>query len=181
MSRYQELQNLVAGLKPDRILEIGTWNGDRAIALCAYGAEYVGFDLFEEATDETDEREKNVKAHHTLGEVAQKLADADIVHTLVRGDTRTTLPEWCDGATKPFDFVWIDGGHSVETIESDWACVKELTRPGSVVVFDDYYEGVEGEVGCNDIVDRLENVTFSPSADKVKGGGTVRWAAVMIG
>ena len=53
MNRYEPLTLLCWGIRPDKILEIGTWNGDRAKQLCEAGASYVGFDLFEEANEET--------------------------------------------------------------------------------------------------------------------------------
>ena len=49
--------------------------------------------------------------------------------TLVRGNTRETL--------KPIsaDFVYIDGGHSIETIQGDYDALKS----SPVIVFDDFY------------------------------------------
>ena len=54
------------------------------------------------------------------------------------------------------DFVFIDGGHSVETITSDWLWVSRIINPGAVVVFDDYYKPEREGFGCNRIV---ENIT----------------------
>lgn len=178
MNRYQELIHLCWAINPKRVLEIGTWNGDRAIQLCARGAEYVGFDLFEDATDETDYEEMNVKAHHNRKDVEEKLDKADVKHILIKGNTKETLARY-NGRREPFEFVFIDGGHSVETIRSDWENVKRLTTKGSVVVFDDYYEGPidTTKYGCNEVVKDL-NHFLSQSADPVKGGGATRLAVV---
>ena len=119
-NRYEELLAEINRSKPARILEIGVWNGKRAIEMCQWGAEYVGFDLFEEATAETDELEKNVKSHNTVEAVAERLAAAGVKAELIRGNSRETLPAY---QGDKFDLAFIDGGHSVETIRSDWEAV----------------------------------------------------------
>jgi precorrin-6B methylase 2 len=48
---------------------------------------------------------------------------------LIRGNTKQTLTE-----PKVFDFVYIDGGHSYDTVIHDYSMVKDST----VIVFDDY-------------------------------------------
>lgn len=176
-NRYDELAALVEERNPASILEIGTFDGARAIELCHNGTTYVGFDLFEDATGETDEREKNVKAHHSMDSVSCRLNKAGIEYALIKGDTRQTLKDY-QGA--PFDFAFIDGGHSVETIRSDWNNVKRLMNKGGLVVFDDYYEGIPtDEHGANSIVADLD-YTLSEMADPVVGGGRTRMAMVEI-
>ena len=178
INRYQELAKLVEKLNPESILEIGTFDGGRALSLCKGGASYVGFDLFEEATIETDKTEKNVKAHHSMESVSDKLKAAGIVHSLVGGNTRKTLPAYISETNRRFDFAFIDGGHSIETIQSDWFHVKQLMNPGATVVFDDYYEEIPtDQYGANSVVDKL-NYTLSEMADPVKGGGRTRLAIV---
>lgn len=181
MSRYEELVKLCWGIRPDHILEIGTWNGLRAEQFAQCGCTYTGFDLFEDATAETDEKEKNVKAHHTLEDVAHRLQEKGVEAYLFRGNTNETLPKYNAEHHAHFDFAFIDGGHSVETIQNDWDNVKQLMAPGGVVVFDDYYEGDidTEEFGCNKVVENLDYY-LSVSADKVKGGGLVRLAVVAL-
>ena len=54
-NRYEQLADLIRHYKPKSILEVGTWNGGRAIemALAAFETQdsitYYGFDLFEDA------------------------------------------------------------------------------------------------------------------------------------
>src|SRR5678816_3407258 len=91
-NRYEELLTLIYQHRPRRILEVGTWNGVRAMQMCSWGAEYIGFDLFETATDVTDFDEKNVNKHHTAAEVSATLTRGGVKHTLIKGNTRDTLP-----------------------------------------------------------------------------------------
>src|SRR6185369_12851901 len=136
----------------------GTWNGERAermLELCPK-SEYIGFDLFEDGDPATDQVEFNVKKHWPLSVVQQRLASYKV--TLVKGNTRQTLPAF--KYPKPVNFAWIDGGHSIETIRSDWEAVKPLLAPDAEVWFDDYYTGGPdiGRVGCNQVVKDLKHV-----------------------
>lgn len=179
--RYNQLIPIIEKNKPKTIVEVGTWNGERAIMMATEALKhqdmvnYTGFDLFEQATDETDARELNVKKHHTWKEVHARLTEFKnqndgFEFDLWPGDTRQTLKEvrW---AITP-DFVFIDGGHSIETIQNDYDALKHA----KVVVIDDFYsDGPDVmKFGCNILVDKVKDHVVLPQGDPVKGGGTVR-------
>ncbi len=176
--RYNQLLPIIDHVKPRTIVEVGTWNGLRAIQMAAaalqYGpVEYYGYDLFEDATEETDERELNVKAHHSAHDVGTRLAqfaenNPDFKFLLVKGDTKETLKN----APEKVDLAFIDGGHSLETIQSDYEALKHA----GCVVFDDYYtDGPDIErFGCNKLIDTLKDRVILPQTDPVKGGGGVQ-------
>lgn len=171
--RYERLIEAVRQKQPKAICEIGTWNGSRAFEMlkAAPLAKYYGFDLFEDATPATDREEKNVKAHYYEEVVRKRLNAAGFEVTLIKGNTRETLKNF----NEPVDFVWLDGGHSVETIRSDWENIKRCLTPDAVVYFDDYYTGpidVE-QFGCNRIVEGLKHEVV-PDKDPVAGGGFVQ-------
>lgn len=184
--RYDYLLKLIAEHKPETILEIGTWNGNRALILAEEALKYrkkvhyIGYDLFQNANEQTDKEEFNVKKHFTVKEVSQKLNTFKIKYNgftfeLHAGNTRDTLKP-----TK-VDFVWLDGGHSVETIRSDYENVKE----SKLIAFDDYYlpddTGYSIDIknfGANVICDEL-NCKIIESTDKVKNGGYVTIAYIV--
>jgi len=168
--RYDQLIPIIRRLQPKRVLEIGTWNGDRAIAMMREtDGVYFGFDLFESATIDTDREESNVKPHWSVERVARKLDDAEILWALQKGNTRHTLPMFREKFPDiKFDFAYIDGGHSIQTIQSDWDNVRQMMNPDSVVVFDDYYEPEDDRFGCNKVVSCLEHEVL-PDADPVFG------------
>ena len=146
-------------------------------------ASYLGFDLFEDATSETDNEEKNVKQHYSEDEVHRYLNSEGVRHCLIKGNTRETLeayPMDSQGSYKA-DLAFIDGGHSVETIRSDFENVKRLLNPNSLVIFDDYYEGEidTSRFGANEIVKDLDH-ELGECADPVKGGGFTRLAYVRV-
>ena len=155
--RYKQLADIVRHyskeLETFTIVETGTWNGGRAIemALAAFESvntvHYRGFDLFEEATDETDKLELNVKQHNSTEAVGTRLAEFAVkmeekgkkfTYRLYSGDTKETM-----AAVKfhDVDLAYIDGGHSYDTVKSDYTFLKDVP----VVVFDDYYSKEDKE------------------------------------
>jgi hypothetical protein len=184
--RYAQLRVLVEEYRPKTIVEIGTWNGKRAVELAAIAlahapaVEYRGYDLFSNASDESDARELNVKPHHSASSVHARLKDfqreqPDFHFQLFEGDTRQTLE------AQAVDFAYIDGGHSVETIRSDF---ERLRRSASVVLDDYYVPDGAGRIpdlslyGCNAVVADLQHRVL-PIRDPVAGGGCVQM--VLIG
>lgn len=165
MSRYQQLLEIVRDTKPKHIVEIGTWNGRRAIEMMAVSnAYYTGFDLFEEATDETDKAEFNVKAHYEMIEVGKMIETAGFSKfALHRGNTNETL--W-KAEVEPFDFCFIDGGHSVETIQNDYEWASQNIQEGGTIVLDDYYDPELGGLGCNFLGDKGEVIKGTDKTSK---------------
>lgn len=156
MNRYFKLLEIVKEKNPKHIVEIGTWNGKRACEMMAVcNAYYTGFDLFEDATKDTDLEEMNVKPHEEMVEVAKRIEMTGLnKFALIRGNTRETLPKWIESKDfEPFDFAFIDGGHSEETIKSDYEHIKKAISPGGTIVLDDWYDPAVEGFGCNFIKD----------------------------
>jgi predicted O-methyltransferase YrrM len=166
--RYELLIDACRRKQPRAILEVGTWRGERALELLRSSPQsiYYGFDLFEDITKAIIAAEFSKARQETMAAVQAKLVGYDA--RLVKGNTRQTLAEF----REPVDFVWIDGGHSVETIRSDWENVRRVATPDAEIYFDDYYTGGPdiGAVGCNLIVQELRHEIL-PQRDPVKGGG----------
>jgi hypothetical protein len=164
--RYENLYKQIKKFKPKSIMEIGVWMGDTAVkmintakALHPAGTliKYYGFDLFEDITDDEiiTEHSKSTKAEYS--KVYEKLnrTGADIY--LYRGYTRLTLPEAAltFNAEEFVDFIFIDGGHSIETIASDWGYVQSFVGPDTIVIFDDYFYD-RNDLGCKNLIDNLD-------------------------
>lgn len=180
-ARYHQLLRAVRDKRPTCIAEIGTWNGERARQMLnlAPDAKYYGFDLFEDANKDTDEREMNVKPHYSVDSVYVLLDGFDV--QLHKGDTRETLQRF--KPVMPVDFVWLDGGHSVETIRSDWELLRPHLAPDAWVYWDDFYTGpIDTErFGCNKVLADLGlKYDVLPETDWVKGGGSVQMVRVHL-
>lgn len=184
--RYQQLIDIIKETKPKKIVEVGTWNGDRAIEMnnASPGIEYIGMDLFEFATPQTDSEEKNVKKHHNMADVAKRLKEAGIKATLLAGNTRETMPRFvhmCEVNDWRADLVYVDGGHSVETIDSDFLYARRIVKPGGIIVLDDYYiDGIDtSKYGCNQTLEKSGlSYEVLPIADPVAGGGFTQMAVI---
>lgn len=198
--RYAAVIQAIRALKASSILEVGTWNGERALSMAAAALEsaskvtYVGFDLFEKITADKSKAEFNAKAPTPEAKVRGKLEAFRAKHQgfsflLYKGDTRETLPKFLSGfGLRTIDFVWLDGGHSVDTIASDWVSCSRAVHAGGVALLDDYYSNVTPafleKFGCNTLVDRLRakglGVTILPTKDPVAGGGLVQIVKVSL-
>jgi predicted O-methyltransferase YrrM len=161
--RYKHLNSEIKSIKPKTILEIGTWNGEHSISMINTAlsfndeVEYYGFDIFEGINEDVRKKElhtKNVENGENVKNKIKSKTKAKInIHV---GYTKDTLPKF--KPDKPIDFIYIDGGHSLETIQGDWDGVKEFMHKGTVVIFDDYYESAnKEEVGCYNLITELSN------------------------
>ena len=182
--RYAQLLDLVSRLKPARLVEIGTWNGDRALQFgkVAPGVEYIGLDLFESANEGTDATEKNVKRHHSVTEVGEKLLKGGMKYRLFSGDSKATMPRYLgEYGEKSADLIFIDGGHSVETIREDFKNSMAAIKPGGLIVLDDYYTDMPSEeldkFGAQAVLRGMPHIVL-PIKDLVAGGGFTQMAVV---
>lgn len=166
---------------PQSICEIGTHNGQSAFQFIDYlwtkvpNLHYTGYDLFEGADAEITKLEHNGKGpgnyHNALKglEKRKKKYGGKFTFDLIKGNTRETLT-----TPKVFDFVYIDGGHSYETVMHDYSMVKDST----VIVFDDY-QIKEVAAAVNEIRNSIKDYEFveltNPDRPKRKQILMLRW------
>ncbi len=157
--RYRYLFDLIKDIKPRNILEIGVWNGRRGVEMIRLAQKfqsepinYFGADLFEKMNEKmlVDEFSKMPPSEE---EVKNRLDKTGAKITLIKGNTTESLPRNFD-LLPPMDFVFIDGGHAVETITNDWFYVSQLLSDKGVVVFDDYYPDRD-DVGAKKVVENI--------------------------
>jgi predicted O-methyltransferase YrrM len=139
--RLENFYRIFDKYKPQRICEIGTHNGRSAAQLSSYllemglDVEYTGYDMFDAAnTLEFHKAEHNGKGAGSFETATERLAEVqkkfpNFKFTLIQGNTHDTFTIPCK-----FDFAFIDGGHSYETVKHDYEMLKETP----VIVFDDY-------------------------------------------
>lgn len=145
ITRKKHLPKLVRKNRCRRIIEIGVYRenmGGRLIkaAMSNFPAnqiEYYGFDVFEDI-NEGDEKIKTVLSED---EIRKKLGRLKCKIVLVKGNSMKTLPAKIDNLPQ-MDFIFMDGGHSYETVKSDWECSERLMHPRTIVVFDDVFNKI---------------------------------------
>ena len=146
--------------RPQCFLEIGVGKGENlrrfifeSQCLGFSAIKYFGFDSFDEGppSEETDLLQNRIKRaqqgskfwdmHYSTMEsiyaIGEDYDKVDCQIKLFKGNTKETLPENLSQVPS-VDFVYIDGGHSYETVKSDYLNVKTILKTGTVVVFDDF-------------------------------------------
>ncbi len=196
--RYKQLSEMISFYKCESLLETGTYNGGRAIQMADAAFEhtdkvtYTGYDLFGTTTPELNKLEFNSKATNTTEAVVERLTEYAMEKAkegktfefkLIEGNTNQTLK---DNPTA--DFVFIDGGHSYDTVSHDYKQLKH----NKIVVLDDYFskdeqdrEPEEEHRGVNKLwTEQIKNredayVYVIPSNDPVMGGGITHLGVVV--
>ena len=147
-NRYRQLADVIRFYKPKTILETGTWNGGRAIemALASFDntneVHYIGYDLFEDATTQTDKEEFNAKPHNTKTAVIKRLDEfaehmkiennKKFTYELYKGNVKNILDEMY---VDEVDLALIGSGNSEKTVQHEYSILKNVP----VVVGDHYF------------------------------------------
>ena len=150
-------------LVPQTICEIGTHNAKSAVQFVDACLKlnpkliYYGFDIFD---DVKNDEQFHLDEVNGKGAGSFRTAKNNLRHRqtknkkfkfkLTKGLTVDTLPQ------SKYDFVYIDGGHSYETVKYDYSMIKE----SKVIVFDDYQ--IEGVKRAFDEIVQKENITELP-------------------
>ena len=113
---------------PRCILELGSADGGTLWCWaqnCQPGAHIISVDWFHPSYP--DNRDK----------YPQWSIDGDCFIEAIRGDTRDDLTLARVKARGPYDWLFIDAGHGINEVTSDWERYSPLVPPGGVVVFHD--------------------------------------------
>ena len=129
---------------------------------------YTGYDVFESVEDGNELRKKERNGKSTpkyesavfeLERLKRKYNYFD--YTLHTGLTTTTLKD-----PVSFDFVYIDGGHSYETVKHDYSMVKD----SKLIVFDD--------ANLPDVKKFLDELSLSIDIEYLRYGGKRVWGII---
>jgi len=187
--RYEQLFANIEKYKCRSIMEVGTWNGERALEMIRTAqkvfpvgeVEYYGFDIFEMMNDEIHAKEVS-KRPPAMGEVRAKLEASGARINLFKGFTDATMPKVMP-TLPPMDFVFIDGGHSIETITNDWNWTQAVMDKETIVIFDDYWGGEWGkrkDAGCQAVIDALDKSKFVAQILPIQDSFKKKWGLLKI-
>jgi hypothetical protein len=151
---------------------------------------YYGFDLFE-LQSRGDLAHEFAKKPPAMDQVRSRLERTGANIHLFKGYSRETLPAFMEkhhDTVKAVNMIFIDGGHSFETIETDWRYASELIAKHGIIILDDFLSNTEEEVagvGCQDLVSRLDPRQYSvqmlePEDRYVNAWGTLRTRMVAV-
>lgn len=150
-SEVTGLLEVVARIKPRRVLEIGSQGGGNLFLLsrvAAADAQILSIDL--------NYSEVQMAAYPSLAAPAQRLtcfkADSSSPETLRR------VKEWLGG--ERFDFVFIDGDHTLAGVTADYRTYAPLVAPGGLIGFHDIVPDFTTRYGRKTIADAGEVPIF---------------------
>ena len=170
MKRYEQLKSQIMKMKScTKIMEIGVHKGKSSLRMINAALKknnnvnFYGFDIFEGMTPELHKNEmaKMPRSEKEIYNLLSETTGAKI--NLIKGNTSKTLPDFVETHLGfIFDFVFVDGGHSEETVLSDWENVKKLIEDEKVIIFDDYVVSDNRGIswGFNRVVDNLDIVMW---------------------
>jgi hypothetical protein len=157
--------NILSFYNPQSFVEIGVGNGDtlesymsNCTPLQDEYLHYHGFDTFDAgmpsneggAVNENPELSpSDSKMHNTPMDEVKKLKhdhDTPCEIQLHKGNTRETLTN-VKSQLEDIELVYIDGGHSYDTVRSDYEKIRPCVSDGGTIVFDD--------LNCEDGVTRF--------------------------
>ncbi len=162
--RYSYILILILLHRPKSILEVGVYNGIRAKQMIEAAKvfnskiSYYGFDLFEQMNTKIfkDELSKLPPTKKYMENFLSKFAKIK----LYKGYSNRTLPKF----KKKVDFIFIDGGHKIQTIKNDWKYCERLSKRDCIIVFDDYFhenQKLIAKYGCNKVVKNISKKKFA--------------------
>lgn len=119
------LKKIIKDYKVESVLEIGFNAGVSSdLFLSVTSQDVVSFDI-------------GLHAYYKFGKsyIDKKFPNR---HNLILGDSKDTIPEYIvSNPSKKFDLIFIDGGHDLETAESDLFNCKDLSHNDTIVIMDD--------------------------------------------
>ena len=174
------LMSEIEKYKPLNVLEVGVFQGVTSRNICEklkiiHGDRFsfTGIDLFEDTSKDLDKKEMTSKHNklsnplkHLLFNIILKkdLNSIDAVNGLLKkfGASIKLLKGLSEIQLTKFDlekidFVFLDGGHSYETVRKDLDLIISKLKKGKIIICDDYDQV---DYGVKKAVDELkENVT----------------------
>jgi glycosyltransferase involved in cell wall biosynthesis/predicted O-methyltransferase YrrM len=135
---------LLAGLKPARILEIGSFEGRSTCYLIETCSRTKHIQIYCVDTWEGGiEHDKNAmpeverRFDHNVA-IAKRRASHGAVVNKLKKKSVTALAEILSSNEPPFDLIYIDGSHEASDVLTDSIIGFQLLRVGGVMIFDDY-------------------------------------------
>lgn len=166
--RKELVCNVIMKERPKKILEVGARNGTlakRMLTTCreiGVSTSYTGVDLFSDLMDEDLYNIEVSQWPTSLEELQTNLVTSfpEFKIRLVKGFSKNVL----EALNKErFDLIIIDGGHSYDTVLSDWNQCSKLVNEGGSIIFDDYTDkkGVDrGGIGVKKVIDSQINYDY---------------------
>ena len=139
-NRYKHLLNYLRHTYCEKILEIGVWKGDTSRLMLLWSknkqVEYHGIDVFEISNSDLVKKEVSLVAD-SMNSILKRLKKISQNVYLYKGYSTDVFEPLSKKGIK-FDCIWIDGGHSYETVKFDFEHYSQLLQKNGIIFIDDY-------------------------------------------
>jgi len=171
------LLNEIKNYKPKNFLEVGVFQGVTSRNVCEMleklhdkNFKYYGVDIFEDSDEKTDLKESTLKSNkisnplkhfifniilkknlNSLESVRKLLKKFESNIFLIKGYSHEALRKI---NISEIEFVFLDGGHSYETVKEDLRLILKDIKKNMIIICDDYDQD---SYGVKKAVDELKN------------------------
>jgi hypothetical protein len=175
--RYHVLFTYLRSTYINSILEIGVWRGDtsRMMLLNSINenVHYTGIDLFEDQSEIDFIKEISLDNPFSMRQVNERLSTYSDNVRLLKGYSTQTLPVLMSEG-QIFDFIFIDGGHSYETVKYDFESSISMLAKDGIIFIDDYTDeenlaGLKNFITEISLSNRYEVINYSQPCDIYRG------------
>lgn len=141
-SEFEALLDLFVELRPSRFIEIGCmygWSLRHFIHYAPKGSKVLAIDL---PVAEDDPRAATQKYNREQLWPLWAAEKNCVLHVIADVSQKNSSLEQADVffGQESVDFLFIDGGHTYDEVQSDFEMYGQLVRPGGVVAFHDIAE-----------------------------------------
>jgi hypothetical protein len=189
LDRKSPMIRYIRRKKPRKILEIGVHQGDFAKRMLNglkqnnfSDIEYTGIDLFAELqTSEIYKKEKTLWPDSRDAVYSKLNSEFPGLNIRLLSGFSDELLKKLFG--EKFDLIFIDGGHSRETVYSDWVLSQPLLAEQGVIYFDDYTnsKGLRNSgFGINYVVDEIDNKQWAISISRIRDWFIKDWGILAL-
>ena len=171
------LLNEIKNYKPKNFLEVGVFQGVTSRNVCEMlkklhdnNFKYYGVDIFEDSDEKTDLKESTLKSNkisnpfkhlifniilkknlNSFESVRKLLKKFESNVFLIKGFSHEAILKI---DISEIEFVFLDGGHSYETVKEDLRLILKDIKKNMIIICDDYDQG---GYGVKRAVDELKN------------------------
>jgi predicted O-methyltransferase YrrM len=138
------IYQMIAWLKPHRVLEIGTHIGASTLVIAQALESHAGPDSFLLTGDILDVNNPEQGAFSSLGTLSPKEGLRQLgVEKRVRFEAKPAL-ELMRQLDQKFDFIFLDGDHSAVAVYKEVSAALDLLAPDGLILLHDFYPEAKG-------------------------------------